>query len=139
MPKARSADGDWCWPRVCLRRTRNAGRLVWTRWFGQKRAGSISSRFLEFLFVRYDLPVKPWKELIQQVPVYASIECTEGKKLEQCLTAEKYRRAARHLWNDGADGIYLFNFFTTREWDDQSFEPPFEVLRELGDPKTLQK
>jgi len=92
----------------------------------------------EFLFVRYDLPVKPWTEKVQPVPVYASIECTEGSKLEQCLTAEKYRRASRHLWSDGADGIYLFNFFTTREWHDQSFEPPFEVLEELGSLKTLE-
>lgn len=91
----------------------------------------------EFLHVRYDLPVKPWKERISGVPVYASIECTEGSALEQCLTAEKYARAARHLWDDGADGIYLFNFFTTREWHEQSFEPPFEVLKELGDRQKL--
>ena len=91
----------------------------------------------EFLFVRYDLPVKPWKERIQQIPIYGSIECTEGSSLEQCLTADKYRRAARHLWNDGADGTYLFNFFTTREWHHQSFEPPFEVLQDLGDPNRL--
>ena len=84
-----------------------------------------------------DLPVKPWKERISGVPVYTSIECTEGSALEQCLTAEKYARAARHLWDDGADGIYLFNFFTTREWHEQSFEPTFEVLKELGDRQKL--
>jgi uncharacterized lipoprotein YddW (UPF0748 family) len=91
----------------------------------------------EFLHVRYDLPIRPWKQLIGTVPIYGSIECAEGQKREQCLTAEKYRRAARHLWADGADGIYLFNFFTTREWDQDPFEPPFEVLREIGDPKAL--
>jgi len=89
----------------------------------------------EFVFVRYDLPVKPWQEMIDQIPIYASIECTEGSRLDQCLTADKYRRAARHLWNDGADGVYLFNFFTTREKNEQSFEPPFEVLQDLGDPE----
>jgi hypothetical protein len=88
----------------------------------------------EFLFVRYDLPVRPWKRLISNVPVYGSIEAAEGGKREQCLTAEKYRRAARHLWADGADGIYLFNFFTTRERGDEAFEPPFEVLNDLGEP-----
>lgn len=93
----------------------------------------------EFLRVRYDLPIKPWKKLIRNVPIYGSIECAEGPKREQCLTAEKYRRAARHLWADGADGIYLFNFFTTREWEKDAFEPPFEVLREIGDPKTISK
>jgi len=88
----------------------------------------------EFLFVRYDLPIRPWKDRISRVPVYGGIECTEGPKRELALTAEKYRRAARHLWNDGADGIYLFNFFTTRENGPDAFEPPFEVLRDLGTP-----
>ncbi len=91
----------------------------------------------EFLFVRYDLPIRPWKKLIPQVPIYGSIECAEGGKREQRLTAAKYRRAARHLWADGADGIYLFNFFTTREWGQEAFEPPFEVLQDLGDPKMI--
>lgn len=92
----------------------------------------------EFLFVRYDLPIKPWKQLVPNVPIYGGIECAEGPRLDQCLTPEKYRRAARHLWADGADGIYLFNFFTTREHGKDAFEPPFEVLRELGDPARLR-
>jgi len=91
----------------------------------------------EFLFVRYDLPIKPWKQVIPNVPIYGGIECAEGGKLEQCLTPDKYRRAARHLWADGADGVYLFNFFTTREREKDAFEPPFEALKELGDPKTI--
>jgi hypothetical protein len=92
----------------------------------------------EFLFVRYDLPIKPWKTLIPDVPIYGGIECAEGGKREQCLTAAGYRKAARHLWSDGADGIYLFNFFTTRERESDAFEPPFEVLKDIGDPKTIQ-
>ncbi len=91
----------------------------------------------EFLFVRYDLPIRPWKRLLPEVPVYGGIECAEGPRREQCLTAEKYRRAARHLWADGADGIYLFNFFTTREHEQDPFEPPFEVLQDIGDPHTI--
>jgi hypothetical protein len=71
------------------------------------------------------------------VPVYGGIECAAGGKREQCLTAGGYRRAARHLWADGADGVYLFNFFTTREWGKEAFEPPFEVLKEIGDPRTI--
>ena len=94
----------------------------------------------EFLHVRYDLPVKPWKELIEQVPIYGSIEVAErGGSKTPYLTAAKYRRAARHLWNDGADGIYLFNFFRGFEvGNKKQRDPPFEVLKELGDPKTLQ-
>lgn len=77
----------------------------------------------EFLSVRYDLPIKPWKSLISNVPIYGGVECIP--------TAALYRRAARHLWNDGADGIYLFNFFVT-------LAPPFSALREIGDPKTIE-
>jgi hypothetical protein len=86
----------------------------------------------EFLFTRYDLPIRPWKEAIPQVPVYGGIECTEGGNKEQYLTADKYRMAARNLRAGGADGIYLFNFFTTREYGAESWEPPFEVLRDIG-------
>ncbi len=93
----------------------------------------------EFLHARYDLPIKPWKEDIPTVPIYGGIECTEGGSKEKYLTADKYRRAARNRWRDGADGIYLFNFFTTREHGKDAWEPPFEVLRSLGDPNRLPK
>ena len=85
----------------------------------------------EFLFTRFDLSLRPWKTVIHDVPVYGGIECTEGGKKEQYLNADAYRRAARNLFDEGADGIYLFNFFTTREYGAESWEPPFEVLREL--------
>ncbi len=86
----------------------------------------------EFLWERYDLPIKPWKELIGNIPIYGGIECTEGPKKGQYLTADKYQRAAERLRRDGADGIYLFNFFTTREYDADAWEPPFQVLKVLG-------
>ncbi len=74
-----------------------------------------------------DLTVKPWKELIKNVPIYACADAADPPV--------DYRRAAKEFWKDGADGIYLFNFFTPRE---VFVEPPFEVLKELGDPKKLQ-
>jgi hypothetical protein len=95
-----------------------------------------------FVPTRYDLPVKPWKELIRQVPIYGGMEYADGdpSKLENFMTAAKYRRAARHLWEDGADGIYLFNWlhYANPKWGGKQFDPPVEVLKELGDPKTLQ-
>jgi neutral ceramidase len=71
---------------------------------------------------RYDLAVKPWKELITSVPIYA---CADSAG-----PAANYRLAAENFWKAGADGIYLFNFFTPRE---VFVEPPFEVLKDLGD------
>jgi len=90
----------------------------------------------EFLFNRDDLPIRPWKDAIREVPVYGGIECTAGGKKELYLTPEQFRRSARHLRKEGADGIYLFNFFTTREYGAEAFEPPFEVLRDLVGPVT---
>jgi hypothetical protein len=85
----------------------------------------------EFLFERYNLPLKTWKEAIRDVPVYGGIECTESGNRKGYLTAEKYRRASQRLRKEGADGVYLFNFFTTREYEGESWEPPFEVLGKL--------
>jgi hypothetical protein len=87
----------------------------------------------DFLFTHYDLPIRPWKDLVREVPVYGGIECAEGGRRDQALTAEKYRKEALRLKRDGADGIYLFNFFTTREHGVDSWEPPFEVLTDLGE------
>jgi hypothetical protein len=88
----------------------------------------------EFLFNRDDLPIRSWKDVITQVPVYGGIECTTGGKRELYLTAEQYRRSGRSLRDEGADGLYLFNFFTTREYGADAFEPPFDVLRDLFGP-----
>ncbi len=90
----------------------------------------------EFLFENYDLPIKPWKELIHEVPIYGGIEFAEGGAKEQHLTREKYQRAARHLWQEGADGIYVFNLFSY--WTDTIvWEPSLDVLQDLGDPKSV--
>ena len=83
----------------------------------------------EFLYERGDLPIESWKERITEVPVYGGIECTAGPADDQVLTADQYRLAAYQLWEKGADGIYLFNFFTPREVGN---EPHFEVLADLG-------
>jgi len=86
-----------------------------------------------FLHVTFDLPVAPWKKLITDIPVYGCIEIVDGKGA--ALTPKQYRRAARHIWDEGADGVYLFNFFITREG---STEPAFEVLKQLGNPGVTQ-
>jgi hypothetical protein len=72
---------------------------------------------------RYDLPIKPWKERIKNVPIYGCAD-SAGSAANNRLAAKQFRSA-------GADGIYLFNFFCPREW---FVEPPFEVLGELGNP-----
>ena len=87
-----------------------------------------------FLSVTFDLPVAPWKKLITEVPVYGCIEIVD-KKNGAALTPRQYRRAARHIWSEKADGIYLFNFLITREG---STEPAFEVLNQIGSPIVVE-
>lgn len=93
----------------------------------------------EFLHERFNLPLADWKKAIPQVPVYGGIECTAGSAPAEYLPAANYRRAAARLWGQGADGIYLFNFFTTREYNAEAWDPPFEVLAQLGSPETLKE
>jgi len=85
----------------------------------------------EFLHERGDLPIATWKQAVTAVPVYGGIECTRGSG-QKNLSAEDYRRAATELLRAGADGVYLFNFFTSREEGPIAYEPPFDVLRDLG-------
>jgi hypothetical protein len=85
----------------------------------------------EFLFERGDLPIDKWKQAITTVPVYGGIECTKGGGAKN-LTADEYRDAATQLIKAGADGVYLFNFFTSREGGKTAYEPPFGVLRDLS-------
>jgi hypothetical protein len=84
----------------------------------------------EFLFERGDLPVPLWKQVITSVPVYGGIECTKGSG-QKNLTADEYRQSAARLVKAGAEGVYLFNFFTSREGGEVAYEPPFEALRDL--------
>lgn len=84
----------------------------------------------EFLNERGDLPVAEWKRAIPTVPVCFGIECIWGDAKR--LSPDDYRASAAKLVESGADGVYIFNFFTTREQNENSFEPPFEVLKEIG-------
>ena len=85
----------------------------------------------EFLFERGDLPIGVWKQAVPTVPVYGGIECTKGSG-QKNLNAAEYRHAGTELIKAKSDGVYLFNFFTSREGGPDSYEPPFEVLRDLG-------
>ena len=76
----------------------------------------------------FPLPVAEYRKMLPpELPVYASIE-HEPKP-------DTYRKIARQLWADGADGIMLFNFFASRE---SGKEPLSALLHELGDPKKIR-
>lgn len=95
----------------------------------------------EWLFTADTLGLEAWRQAVPGIPIYAGIQpewrpSGGSSRCEACLGERGYRKAARERWADGADGIYLFNFFTPREWP-QPFEPPWAVLSELGTPATL--
>jgi YVTN family beta-propeller protein len=80
-----------------------------------------------YLHNNFALPIKEYRKLFpDKLPLYASIEVAPDR--------DTYRNIARQLWQDGVDGILLYNFFTTRE---RGKEPPFDVIKELGNPAVL--
>jgi len=81
------------------------------------------------------LDIRGYRKVVAGIPIYGSIEVGMGRGKH--ATPADYRREARRLWADGVDGIYLFNFFCTRETTPPT-EPPFFLLKELGDPKTIK-
>jgi YVTN family beta-propeller protein len=88
---------------------------------------------LDFLIVSqylrndYPLPIEDYRALLPEgMPIYGSIEYATRK--------DAYRHVARQLWENGVDGIYLFNFFASRE---NSKEPLNDLLHELGDPDSI--
>lgn len=104
----------------------------------------------KFLQLVQALPIEDFKRAMPGLPVCASIDYVVGGPLIDGYfhprdgTAEIYRGAAAALYAQGADGLTLFNMFAAqangldpagRDWN---HEEPLEVLRELGDPTTLE-
>lgn len=70
---------------------------------------------------------------------------SEGTTLFRRMTAEQLRTTALTAYKQGADGIALFNLQYTRGipesaqdgYGGMAQEPPFEAVKDLGDPETL--
>ena len=103
------------------------------RLIGLDPATWVREGLLDFVTVSHNLrndfplPIAEYRRLLPGVPLYASIEVEPRP--------EKYRAIARRLWEDKVDGLLLFNFFT---WREGGREPPFALLRELGDPTKIK-
>ena len=72
----------------------------------------------------------PWEETValghaHDVPVYPCIRPAIPSRRGVGSSAESYRALAMNIWRSGADGIYTFNMFKTRD----------RMFRELGDPE----
>lgn len=102
-----------------------------------------------FLHLFFNLPIEAFRAALLGLKVYASVDHVlggpriDGYFYPRDATAEIYRGAASALFAKGADGIYLFNMFACREngpdpkGKDWTHYEPVEVLKELGNPSTL--
>ena len=90
----------------------------------------------EFLRERFSLPIKEWQELITEIPIYGGIECGRGKGPVIRMSRDDFRRAAQKRWAEGADGLYLFNFHTTRERMETGAVSAYDLFLEIGNPTT---
>ena len=80
-----------------------------------------------YLHNNFSLPIQEYKKLFpKEYPIYASIEVEREE--------ESFRDIAQQLWQDGVDGISLFNFFTSRE---RGKEPLFNIIPEIGTPQII--
>jgi hypothetical protein len=103
-----------------------------------------------FLHLFFNLPIAEFKLALPGLKVYASVDyVVGGPRLDgyfypRDATAEIYRGATSALFAKGADGVYLFNMFACREngpdpkGKDWTHGEPVEVLKEVGDPSTLE-
>lgn len=108
----------------------------------------------------FQIPIEQWRGVVgDQVSLHAYLNCSPGAG--RYLSLEEYRGAAANAWDEGADGIYLFNFPCLDELaflvptapDRRPFPPPpfgaqcwhpdlshaRDALRELGDPDRLAR
>ncbi|HTR99573.1 MAG TPA: right-handed parallel beta-helix repeat-containing protein [Bacteroidota bacterium] len=84
-----------------------------------------------FLSTEEWMPVGEFRAHCAGTPLYACFEFMCGDRM---MTTEEIRGAAAVFYGEGADGIYAFNFFCSREGDQS---PAYDVFNDLGDPAHL--
>ena len=89
----------------------------------------------------WDIDMASWRRAVGgRVALYACAESSAyspdgGRNYVMGLDEKLLRGFAAANRGQGADGIYLFNFFCAREWTGR--EPLFAALAQLADPATL--
>ena len=88
------------------------------------------------LFTQEESPIAEFKDIIKNIPIYGDIQIVwniDGNVVP--LTPADYRRVAKNHFQAGADGMYLFNFFSERQ---DGREPPWQVLYQIGSLETIE-
>ena len=97
----------------------------------------LSEGLVDMLSATCYFRLNPWQDLVKLghrygVKVYPCLSESRVKGEVapfRRMSQESYRARATQVWQSGADGVYLFNFFN----------PNAPMLREIGDPKTLAR
>lgn len=128
--------------RPLLLSVRVPGTLEKSRQTGLDPVGWAKEGIVDFItvapFFHMDgdpVKIKEYKTAITNVPVYGCIEAAYNS--EHPLTPDDYRKEALQLYEDGAEGIYLFNYFGHIKTDDKN--EYHDLLNELGNKDTVQK
>jgi hypothetical protein len=89
----------------------------------------------------WDIDIKCWRKVLgSKIVLYSGAEsCAyspEGSR-EWIMSLDEHllRGFAAANYGKGANGIYLFNFFTARVWEDR--DPLFSAINQLRDPDDL--
>jgi YVTN family beta-propeller protein len=77
-----------------------------------------------YLHNNFQLPIEEYRALFpKNFPIYASVEVEPGM--------QRYFNIAYPLWQKKVNGIYLFNFFTSKG---SKNPPPYDSIRKIGYP-----
>ena len=105
---------------------------------GEERLGRLPDRLRVPLRPRTTCRSGPGRGSSPNVPIYGGIECAEGGKREQCLTADRYRKP---LPGTSGPTVPTGSTCSTSSRPESMrktpFEPPFEVLKEIGGPRNV--
>lgn len=124
--------------RPLLLTARVPSSLAHCRWTGLDPAAWAREGLLDFLtascvFHDFPLPLAEFRAALGgtfRLPLYAAIENGIGRASgREFRSHAMYRAAAAHLHAEGADGIYLFNFFLTHRAPEvlRGDEPPGSI------------
>jgi hypothetical protein len=86
-----------------------------------------------FLSCDYRINFDRLHTVLQGVPVYAGTDMNHSGR---CHTVESYRAWALSMYDQGADGLNLFNFPC---WTEYIAEQPYDWIADLSDPNKIRK
>jgi len=88
-----------------------------------------------FLSSDFRIPIEAFRSLLSEhpIPIYAGTDLNHSGR---CHTVESYRGWALNMYDQGADGLNVFNFPC---WTEYLGEQPYDWIADLDDPRKLAR